>query len=103
VAWSLLLKLEERAHDWFDSPVARQEAARAATLVRLQVNKSWRQSLTEAENLERAAWCGRAEERMQSMIVQSTASPTVLRLTLAVPLLLEGSTPDVPAPGQTGP
>ena len=89
VAWSLLLKLEERCQDWFDSPEARQEATCAAVLVRLEVGELWEASLASSGDQERLAWCGRAKQRIQSTLLQPTGEPTATRLGSAVPLLLD--------------
>lgn len=89
VAWSLLLKLEERCQDWFDSPEARQEAMRAVALVRLEVDEFWEASLASSGDKERLAWCARAKQRIQSTLLQPTGEPAATRLGNAVPLLLD--------------
>ncbi|MHC4611894.1 MAG: hypothetical protein ACYS7M_16285 [Planctomycetota bacterium] len=89
VAWSLLLRLEERCHDWFDSPQASEEAVRAVALVRLQVNESWRESLAASGDEERVAWCTRAEARIRETSLLADESPKVMRLGVAVPMLVD--------------
>ncbi|HUU82684.1 MAG TPA: hypothetical protein VM243_04185 [Phycisphaerae bacterium] len=89
VAWSLLLRLEERCQDWFDTPQTREEATASVGVVRLEVARAWKESLAQAGAADESAWCRAAEERIRDSLVQGDAAPRVMRLGDAVPILSE--------------
>lgn len=89
LAWSLLLKLEERAHDWFEATGQGEQAARTALLVRLEVAGAWQQQLAQAGLAAEAAWCQRAAEQIRQAMRESRQPPTVMRIRSAIPFLLE--------------
>jgi len=89
VSTALLLRLEERSHEWFDDPQLRIEAANTAALVRREVLRQWRDALTAEGKESAAAWCADAADRIDDTLRAEEDSPVVLRLGLAVPLLAE--------------
>jgi hypothetical protein len=89
LAWSLLLKLEERALEWFEAAGQGEQAARAARLVRLEVAGLWQQQLARAGLTAEAAWCQSAAERIRQAMSESPQPPAVIRIRLAIPFLLE--------------
>jgi len=89
VSAALLLRLEERAHEWFDDPQLRVEAAGTAALVRREVLWQWRDALTARGKESAAAWCADAADRVEDALRAEEDSPAVLRLGLAVPMLAE--------------
>lgn len=95
VAWSLLLKLEERCQEWFDTPQARAEATATVAVVRLEVARSWKESLAEAGAADGSAWCEAAERRIGKPLFGGDESPTVMRIGHAVPMLTD--LPDAPS------
>ncbi|MCP4251032.1 MAG: hypothetical protein GY778_28680 [bacterium] len=88
VAWSLLLRVEERCHDWFDSPESRDEAIRTAGLIRLQVTERWQAALTTSDNSAPAGWCREAGRRISEGLYADGGPSALLRLGEAVPLLV---------------
>ncbi len=89
LAWSLLLKLEERAHEWFEATGQGEQAARTALLVRHEVAGAWQQQLAQAGLAAEAAWCQRAAEQIRQAMRESRQPPTVMRIRSAIPFLLE--------------
>ncbi|MCH7814791.1 MAG: hypothetical protein IID40_12315, partial [Planctomycetes bacterium] len=88
VAWSLLLRLEERCHDWFESRESREEAIRTVALIRLQVNDRWQAALTTSDHSDRAEWCREAARRIGEGLYADGGPSAVSRLGDAVPLLV---------------
>jgi hypothetical protein len=89
-AWSLLLRLEERAYEWFDQPGAGERAARTAVLLRLAVTRRWRARLLAEDKDEEAAWCQEAAQQIIETLRESDKPVDVMRASPAVPFLLEG-------------
>lgn len=92
-AYSLLLKLEERCHDWFDAPQEIGEAVRAVLLLRKQVVQDWQASVVEPANQEHNAWCEAVIGRLDEAMLQIEGTTRVMRLGAAVPSLLEADVP----------
>ncbi len=89
--WSLLLRLEERAREWFEKEASRagEEAARAALLARLDVAAAWRAQLLAEDKSERAAWCEQSSKQIRDALREEDRPPQVMRAGSAIPLLLE--------------
>ncbi len=97
VAWALLLRLEERAHDWLgDSPRA-DEAARAVMLVRWEVARAWQEVLLAAGNSDEAQWCQAAADRLRDALADAQP-PSVIRAENAIPLMIQMSESGNPSP-----
>jgi hypothetical protein len=88
-AWALLLRLEERAYDWFETDQTRQEAARAVSLVRLATAEAWRDELAESGRTAQADWCQRAADQIAGQLGEDPPPGPVLRLGFSIPLLLD--------------
>ena len=83
-AYSLLLQVEELAHDWFKDERAQEEAVHAAMLMRMQVLREWRTSLDQTADSLEVAWCTRAIERIRAELPEDRVP--LLRLGETVPL-----------------
>jgi hypothetical protein len=85
-ALALLMQIEEQCERWFVEESDRANARRAAIWVEIEVLGAWYDRLSDpAQSVERQ-WCA---ERMAALSADGFGSgpATVLRLTLAVPLL----------------
>jgi hypothetical protein len=96
-ALAILLQLEERCHEWFPSDVERAAAIRAVQLERLRVLALWHDKLPESTATAERQWC---RKRFEALAGEAFAdrSDTVLRLTPAIPILIEPPDETAPAP-----
>ena len=85
-ALALLMQIQERCDEWFSSDKEREEAARAAQLLRIQILADWHDRLGPSGGASEQQWC---VERIKALIDDHFGddSKTVLRLTPAIPLL----------------
>lgn len=97
-ALSLLMQIEERCvDDWFD-PDDRAVALRTVALVRTQILRDWHGQLSPDTHADERQWCGdRIQQLIDLKLVQDDR--TVLRLSPAVPLVVEPPAPQ-PASGE---
>jgi hypothetical protein len=89
VAWSLLLRLEERCQEWFDTPQAKLEATNSVAIVRLEVARAWNEAMTDAGADDRSAWCQAAERRVRESLFASEEAPRIMRMEQAIPVLTD--------------
>lgn len=89
VAWSLLLRLEERCQEWFDTPQARIEATNSVAVVRLEVARAWKEAMTDAGAEDRSAWCQAAERRVRESLFAGEEAPRIMRMEQAIPILTD--------------
>ena len=89
VAWSLLLRLEERVTEWFGSPEQAAQAGRAVGLVRLAVARQWQRRLQADGAKTEAKWCQHAADDLELALKEPGGTLEVLRLGSAVPLLIQ--------------
>ena len=89
VAYSLLLRLEERCQEWFTLPDELAQASRAVALVRRHVLESWPEPEDQAAAADLRAWRDAAIGRLDELTHQDGDPPPVMRLGSAIPLLLD--------------
>ncbi len=88
-SWSLLLRLEELAQDWFKDEQTLAEATTATELMRLEVAKQWMSSLGESGAESERGWCQDAILHLETRLFGGDDSNPVLRMGAAIPLLLD--------------
>ncbi|MFQ5490731.1 MAG: hypothetical protein ACE5GE_08430 [Phycisphaerae bacterium] len=91
VAWSLLLRLEERVTEWFSVPRQVQSATRAVGLARLEIARQWEASLRAQGAKEEADWCRQSADALEAALQEGGGRLEVLRLGLAVPMMVESA------------
>ena len=86
VALSLLAQIEERCEDWFDKDAARQDARRAAILVRTRILAAWADALDTPARSKQRQWClDRRRSLLETHFIPGAC--TVMRLAPAIPML----------------
>jgi hypothetical protein len=87
-ALALLMQIEERCDEWFTGDKEREEAVRAARLVRIQILVDWHDSLDSSGSASERQWC---VERIKVLVDEHFGDNNgpVLRLTPAIPLLAQ--------------
>lgn len=86
-AWSLLLALEERAHDSFPTAPERREAARSTILLKTEICDAWASAGDETAAATRA-WCAETLGRIREEQLPPGESWTVVRLDAAAPRII---------------
>ena len=96
-ALALLLQLEERCLDWFSDDDERAAAIRVIQLERIHLMTDWREPLPTADAAAKRSWC---RKRAVALTKEAFADPgdTVLRLTPAIPTLVEPLKPPAQLP-----
>ena len=91
-ALALLMQIEERCDEWLADAVQRDNAMRAAQLVRLQILADWSERLALKGRVAERKWC---MDRIKELWHQFETGPTpagegndtVLRLSPAIPII----------------
>lgn len=86
-ACALLLQVEERILEWFETDESRAEATRAALLVRLQILEQWRGAMDPKTEPGEIEWCAKAMERIRRTLAGEGDEIRVLRLGQTIPLI----------------
>ncbi|MGB2987513.1 MAG: hypothetical protein WBE26_16740 [Phycisphaerae bacterium] len=86
VALGLLMQIEERCHKWLTDDTGRDDAARAAQLMRIQIMADWYDRLASLDRTAERQWC---VDRIKKLIDErfGESGDTVLRLAPAIPII----------------
>jgi hypothetical protein len=92
-ALALLMQVEDRSTDWLSSQEERDQAARAAQFLRLQIMADWYARLDETRQSDERNWC---IERSGRLIEErfSDGGNSVLRLTPVIPVFARPPEPE---------
>ncbi len=87
-ALALLMQIEEHCDDWLTDNTARDDAMRAAQLVRIQILIDWHDHLDASSKAAEREWCA---DRIKALSAErfGEGSETVLRLTPAIPIIAD--------------
>lgn len=100
-ALALLMQVEERSAEWLSTQEERDQAARAAQFLRLQIMADWYARLDETRQSDERNWC---IERSRRLIDErfGDVGNSVLRLTPVIPIFARPPEPE-PAKGRVRP
>ena len=99
-ALALLMQIEKRSDEWFTDDRVREEAVRAARLLRIQILADWHDRLGSSGSASERQWC---VERMKALVGEHFGddTETLLRLTPAIPLLASAPEAKLQIPERT--
>jgi len=100
-ALALLLQVEERANDWFKADGERADAVRACAWLRLRILQDWHDRLDATSQVDERTWCSSQMETLRAQRFSDARSPTVMRLSQAIPIIARPPGPIAPAPDGT--
>ncbi|MFH1110176.1 MAG: hypothetical protein V1790_13425 [Planctomycetota bacterium] len=95
-ALALLLQVEERANDWFKAEAERADAVRACAWLRLRILQDWRDRLDSTSQVDERTWCSSQMETLRAQRFSDARSPTVMRLSQAIPIIARPPGPIAP-------
>ncbi len=92
-ALALLMQVEERSAEWLSTQEERDQAARAAQFLRLQIMADWYARLDETRQSDERNWC---IERSRRLIDErfGDVGNSVLRLTPVIPIFARPPEPE---------
>jgi len=100
-ALALLLQVEERANDWFKAEAERADAVRACAWLRLRILQDWHDRLDSTSQVDERTWCSSQMETLRALRFSDARSPTVMRLSQAIPIIARPPGPIAPTPDGT--
>ena len=100
-ALALLLQVEERANDWFKAEAERADAVRACAWLRLRILQDWHDRLDATSQIDERTWCSSQMETLRAQRFSDARSPTVMRLSQAIPIIAQPPGPIAPTPDGT--
>lgn len=83
---AMLIQIEERCEDWFESQKDQADALRTTRWMQLRMLFDWYESFDASKQAKERRWCA---DRIEALKVDSfgTESKTVLRISPAIPLI----------------
>jgi len=100
-ALALLLQVEERANDWFKADAERADAVRACAWLRLRILQDWHDRLDSTSQVDERTWCSSQMETLRAQRFSDARSPTLMRLSQAIPIIARPPGPVAPTPDGT--
>ncbi len=100
-ALALLLQVEDRANDWFKADAERADAVRACAWLRLRILQDWHDHLDSSAQVDERTWCSSQMDTLRAQRFSDARSPTLMRLSQAIPIIARPPGPIAPTPEGT--